>query len=70
MLRYVHLHGPTSRAELTSRLGLNRSTIGALAADLVASGLVTEEVPTSRPPRRPPVAGGAAPAPTGSTHTL
>ncbi|WTO11810.1 ROK family transcriptional regulator [Micromonospora sp. NBC_00617] len=47
VLRYVHLHGPTSRAELTSRLGLNRSTIGALAADLVASGLVTEEVPTT-----------------------
>ncbi|SIN41684.1 Sugar kinase of the NBD/HSP70 family, may contain an N-terminal HTH domain [Micromonospora cremea] len=47
VLRYVHLHGPTSRAELTSRLGLNRSTIGALAADLVASGLVTEEAPTT-----------------------
>lgn len=47
VLRYVHLHGPTSRAELTSRLGLNRSTIGALAADLVASGLVTEETTTT-----------------------
>ncbi|MEV4656010.1 ROK family transcriptional regulator [Micromonospora sp. NPDC049301] len=47
VLRYVHLQGPTSRAELTSRLGLNRSTIGALAADLVASGLVTEEAPTT-----------------------
>ncbi|MEV4385435.1 helix-turn-helix domain-containing protein, partial [Micromonospora sp. NPDC049580] len=47
VLRYVHLHGPTSRAELTSRLGLNRSTIGALAADLTASGLVTEEAPTT-----------------------
>ncbi|MBY8874117.1 ROK family protein [Micromonospora sp. PLK6-60] len=46
VLRHVHLHGPTSRAELTSRLGLNRSTIGALAADLAAIGLVTEEVPT------------------------
>jgi predicted NBD/HSP70 family sugar kinase len=46
VLRYVHVHGPTSRAELTSRLGLNRSTIGALAADLTASGLVSEEVPT------------------------
>ncbi|MET7963279.1 ROK family transcriptional regulator [Micromonospora zamorensis] len=47
VLRHVHLHGPTSRAELTGRLGLNRSTIGALAADLVASGLVTEEAPTT-----------------------
>ncbi|WP_433385553.1 ROK family protein [Micromonospora sp. KLBMP9576] len=46
VLRYVHVHGPTSRAELTSRLGLNRSTIGALAADLAAAGLVTEEAPT------------------------
>ena len=47
VLRYVHVHGPTSRAELTSRLGLNRSTIRALAADLAASGLVTEEAPTT-----------------------
>ncbi|MFI5495738.1 ROK family protein [Actinoplanes sp. NPDC051859] len=47
VLRYVHLHGPTSRAELTSRLGLNRSTIGALAADLSAAGLVAEEAPAA-----------------------
>ncbi|WP_328822172.1 ROK family transcriptional regulator [Micromonospora rubida] len=47
VLRHVHVHGPTSRAELTSRLGLNRSTIGALAADLTAAGLVTEEAPTT-----------------------
>ena len=45
LLRYVHLRGPTSRAELTTELGLNRSTIGALTADLAAAGLVTEEVP-------------------------
>jgi len=45
LLRYVHSRGPTSRAELTARLGLNRSTIGALTADLVAAGLVREEVP-------------------------
>ncbi|MGK5440941.1 ROK family transcriptional regulator [Micromonospora sp. URMC 105] len=47
VLRHVHVHGPTSRAELTARLGLNRSTIGALAADLTAAGLVTEEAPTT-----------------------
>ncbi|MEV5695076.1 ROK family protein [Micromonospora globbae] len=47
VLRYVHVHGPTSRAELTARLGLNRSTIGALAADLAAAGLVTEEPPAT-----------------------
>ncbi|MGN9906222.1 ROK family transcriptional regulator [Phytohabitans sp. LJ34] len=45
LLRYVHIHGPTSRAELTSELGLNRSTIGALTADLAGVGLVTEAAP-------------------------
>jgi predicted NBD/HSP70 family sugar kinase len=45
LLRYVHLRGPTSRAELTARLGLNRSTIGALTAELTGAGLVTEELP-------------------------
>jgi predicted NBD/HSP70 family sugar kinase len=45
LLRYVHLGGPTSRAELTANLGLNRSTIGALTADLVTAGLVREELP-------------------------
>jgi len=45
LLRYVHIHGSTSRAELTTRLGLNRSTIGALTAELAAVGLVTEETP-------------------------
>lgn len=45
LLRYVHLHGATSRAELTSSLGLNRSTIGALTADLAAAGLVSEQAP-------------------------
>ncbi|MEU8612469.1 sugar kinase, partial [Actinoplanes sp. NPDC048791] len=38
VLRFVHEHGPTSRAVLTGRLGLTRSTIGALAADLAAAG--------------------------------
>ena len=45
LLRYVHMRGPTSRAELTASLGLNRSTIGALTADLAGVGLVTEELP-------------------------
>jgi predicted NBD/HSP70 family sugar kinase len=39
------MRGPTSRAELTASLGLNRSTIGALTADLAGVGLVREEVP-------------------------
>jgi predicted NBD/HSP70 family sugar kinase len=45
LLRYVHVHGATSRAELTSRLGLNRSTIGVLTAELATAGLVTEQAP-------------------------
>jgi predicted NBD/HSP70 family sugar kinase len=45
LLRHVHLAGPTSRAELTSRMGLNRSTIMALTADLTSVGLVREELP-------------------------
>ena len=37
-----------TRAELTARLGVSRSTVGALVADLVALGLVEESVPRSR----------------------
>ena len=46
LLRQVHVHGAFSRAELTAALGLNRSTIGALTSDLVAAGLVREELPS------------------------
>ncbi|MYW00923.1 ROK family protein [Streptomyces sp. SID3343] len=45
LLRHVHVLGPTSRAQLTAGMGLNRSTIGALTADLAAAGLVVEELP-------------------------
>lgn len=45
LLRYVHVHGATSRATLTAALGLNRSTIGALTAELAAAGLVREDAP-------------------------
>ncbi|HET6531782.1 MAG TPA: ROK family protein [Actinoplanes sp.] len=45
LLRYVHVHGATSRAELTNQLGLNRSTIGALTAELAGAGLVSERTP-------------------------
>jgi predicted NBD/HSP70 family sugar kinase len=45
LLRWVHVRGPTTRAELTGSLGLNRSTIGALTTDLAAAGLVREEAP-------------------------
>jgi predicted NBD/HSP70 family sugar kinase len=46
LLRLVHVRGALSRAELTAALGLNRSTIGALTADLTAAGLVREELPS------------------------
>jgi predicted NBD/HSP70 family sugar kinase len=46
LLRLVHIRGAQSRAELTTALGLNRSTIGALTADLTAAGLVREELPS------------------------
>ncbi len=46
VLTRVHLSGPTSRAELTAELGLNRSTIGDLTGRLVELGLVEEGPPT------------------------
>lgn len=45
VLAEIHLDGELSRAELTHRLGLNRSTIGGLVSELVEMGLVTENVP-------------------------
>jgi predicted NBD/HSP70 family sugar kinase len=48
LLEHLHHTGETSRAELTSLLGLNRSTIGALVADLAARGLVEEAEPAQR----------------------
>ena len=46
MLGHVHRDGALTRAELTGRLGLSRSTIGALVADLTDLGLVEEWVPS------------------------
>ncbi|WP_220505358.1 ROK family transcriptional regulator [Microbispora sp. H10830] len=45
LLRHVHLVGALSRSELADRMGLNRSTIMALTAELSAAGLVSEELP-------------------------
>ena len=45
VLRLVHEEGPISRAELTRRTGLNRSTTLALVGELVDLGLVHEEAP-------------------------
>jgi len=46
LLRLVHLQGPLSRAALAARMGVNRSTILALTAELTEAGLVAEERPT------------------------
>jgi predicted NBD/HSP70 family sugar kinase len=52
VLRRVHEQGPTSRTELTSELGLNRSTIGDLTGQLESLGLVREEIPGDELPPR------------------
>lgn len=46
LLAQVHRDGALTRAELTQRLGLSRSTIGALVADLADLQLLQESVPT------------------------
>ncbi|WNM24269.1 ROK family transcriptional regulator [Demequina capsici] len=51
LLRYVHHHGDTSRADLTRITGLNRSTVGVLVGELVALGLVKEREPHWEEPR-------------------
>lgn len=45
LLRRVHTEGALSRSELAGRMGLNRSTIMTLTAELAAAGLVREEGP-------------------------
>jgi len=45
ILRLVHRSGAASRAQLTRLTGLNRSTIGALVAELSERGLVEERTP-------------------------
>lgn len=47
VLEMVHRGQSPSRAEMTAHTGLNRSTIGALVAELVALGLVVETEPST-----------------------
>jgi predicted NBD/HSP70 family sugar kinase len=42
LLRLLHLNGPMRRAQLTRLTGLNRSTVGALVAELETLGVVEE----------------------------
>jgi predicted NBD/HSP70 family sugar kinase len=46
LLGHIHRDGALTRAELTQRLGLSRSTVGELVADLSQLGLVEEVVPS------------------------
>lgn len=46
MLSHLHRDGALTRAQLTQRLGVSRSTIGSLVADLHQLGLVEETVPS------------------------
>lgn len=59
LLDQINRDGDLSRAELTQRLGLSRSTTGALVADLADLGLVNERIPLARgrADRRSPVVG-------------
>jgi predicted NBD/HSP70 family sugar kinase len=54
VLGQLHRHGPSSRAQLTRLLGLNRATIGALVEDLASRGLVREDGEPERKSRGRP----------------
>lgn len=53
VLTLVHSNGAMSRAQLTRATGLNRSTVAALAAELVTLGLVVESEPVGNQIGRP-----------------
>ncbi|GAB3592655.1 ROK family transcriptional regulator [Angustibacter peucedani] len=57
VVAHLHHDGQLSRAELTARMGLNRSTIGALVGELVELGAVVETAPSERHGRRRAGAG-------------
>lgn len=61
VLQLLHHEGPQSRANLTERTGLNRSTIASLIGELAERGLVEEGAPepTKRVGRPSPVASVA-----------
>lgn len=46
LLAQIHRHGELTRAQLTKRLSMSRSTIGALVAELTELGLLAERVPS------------------------
>ena len=48
LLQLRHVHGATSRADLTALTGLNRSTVKTLTEDLVVARLARESAPVGR----------------------
>jgi len=46
LLEHLHVSGSLTRAELTARMGVNRSTVAGLVAELVALGVAVEERPS------------------------
>ena len=48
-LRYLHVHGASSRTDITAQMQLNRSTVGDLAGELIAAGLARSAGEQSRP---------------------
>ncbi|CAN5188351.1 ROK family transcriptional regulator [soil metagenome] len=48
LLRLLHVRGATSRADLTTLTGLNRSTVKTLTEELALARLVRESVPVGR----------------------
>lgn len=66
LLGQLHRDGHVTRAELTARLGLNRSTVLALVAELSRRGILTEEeddAPSARGGRRSFIVRPAAECP-------
>jgi predicted NBD/HSP70 family sugar kinase len=65
LLSEIHREGALTRAELTQRLHLSRSTVGALVADLTELGILDERIPTggSRAGRPSHVVGPSAAGP-------
>ncbi len=49
LLEHLHVAGPLSRAELTALMGVNRSTVAGLVAELTTLGAVAEERPSRGP---------------------
>ncbi len=49
LLEHLHVAGPLSRAELTALMGVNRSTVAGLVAELATLGAVAEERPSRAP---------------------